>query len=147
LGKQRNGYIGHKKCKRHHDRKTYSSKLSDRLWGQTASFLTGRSFFFLVVKQAKSEADHSSSPRSKVKNEWNYTSTPPILLNGPDKDNFPFLYKDKTNPITDLDRPRGFQENKATIFQDNRHMKVVKFSALGTGHLYSQGNISVSHFC
>jgi hypothetical protein len=29
-----------------------------------------------------------------------------------------------SNPITGLDRPRGFQEVKVPIFQDNRHMKV-----------------------
>jgi len=33
-----------------------------------------------------------------------------------------------SNPITGLDRPRGFQEVKAPRFQDNRHMKVVRLS-------------------
>jgi len=42
----------------------------------------------------------------------------------------------KSNPITDLDRPWGFQEVQAPRFQDNRHMKVVRLSALGTGRLY-----------
>jgi hypothetical protein len=41
-------------------------------------------------------------------------------------------------PITDLDRPRGFQEVEAPRFQDNRHMKVVRLSALHTGRLYPQ---------
>jgi hypothetical protein len=40
--------------------------------------------------------------------------------------------------ITGLDRPRGFQEVEATIFQDNRHMKVVGLSVLRTGRLYSE---------
>jgi hypothetical protein len=44
----------------------------------------------------------------------------------------------KGNPFTDLDRPRGFQEVEAPRFQDNRHMKVVRLSALRTGHLYLQ---------
>jgi len=35
-----------------------------------------------------------------------------------------------------LDRPRGFQEVEASKFQDNRHMKVVKLSALRTSRLY-----------
>jgi len=48
------------------------------------------------------------------------------------------------NPITGLDRPRGFQEVEAPRFQDNRHMKMVRLSALRTGHLYPPGNI---HFC
>ena len=36
----------------------------------------------------------------------------------------------KSNPITGLDRPRGFQEVEAPRFQDSRHMKVVRLSAL-----------------
>jgi len=40
--------------------------------------------------------------------------------------------------MTGLDRPRGFQEGEAPRFQDNRHMKVVRLSALRTGPLYSQ---------
>jgi hypothetical protein len=32
-------------------------------------------------------------------------------------------------------------------FQDNRHMKVVRLSALRTGRLYPQGNIHGTHFC
>jgi hypothetical protein len=38
--------------------------------------------------------------------------------------------------MTGLDRPWGFQEVKAPRFQDNRHMKVVRLSALRTGRLY-----------
>jgi len=46
--------------------------------------------------------------------------------------------KDKrySNPITGLDRPRGFQEVEAPRFQDNQHMKVARLSALRTGCLY-----------
>ena len=44
----------------------------------------------------------------------------------------------KKNPITDLDRPWGFREVKAPRFQDNRHMKVARLSALRTGRLYPQ---------
>ena len=36
------------------------------------------------------------------------------------------------------DKPRGFQEFEAPRFQDSRHMKVVRLSALATGRLYSQ---------
>ena len=38
----------------------------------------------------------------------------------------------QSNPITGLDRPRGFQEVEAPKFQDNRHIKVVGLSALRT---------------
>ena len=42
----------------------------------------------------------------------------------------------KSNSITVLDRPWGFQQVLAPRFQDNRHMKVVRLSALRTGRLY-----------
>jgi hypothetical protein len=44
-------------------------------------------------------------------------------------------------PITDMDRPRGFQEVEAPRFENSRHMKVASLSALRTGHLYSPGSI------
>jgi hypothetical protein len=53
----------------------------------------------------------------------------------------------KSNPIADLDRPWGFQEVEAPRFQDSRHMKVVRLSALCTGRLYPPGNIPGTHFC
>ena len=37
-----------------------------------------------------------------------------------------------------LDRPCGFQKVETPRFQDNRHMKLVRLSALRTGRLYSQ---------
>jgi len=43
-----------------------------------------------------------------------------------------------SNPITGLDKRCGFQEFEAPRFQDNRYMKVVRLSALGTGRLYPQ---------
>ena len=44
----------------------------------------------------------------------------------------------KVKQSQDLDRPRRFQEFKVPRFQDNRHMKVVRLSALRTGRLYPQ---------
>ena len=42
----------------------------------------------------------------------------------------------KSFPATGLDRLVGFQEVEAPEFLDNRHMKVVRLSALRTGRLY-----------
>jgi len=55
--------------------------------------------------------------------------------------------KRQSNPITGLDRPCRFQEVETPRFQDNRHMKVVRLSALRTGLLYLSGNIPGTHFC
>jgi len=45
-------------------------------------------------------------------------------------------HKIKSNPITGLDSPWGFQEVEAPRFQDNRPMKVARLSALRTDRLY-----------
>jgi len=57
------------------------------------------------------------------------------------------MVKVKSNPITGLYRLSGFQEVEASRFQDNRHMNVVRLSALSTGCLYPPGNIPGTHFC
>ena len=41
-------------------------------------------------------------------------------------------------PATGLGRPLGFLEIEAPKFLHNRHMKVVRLSALRTGRLYPQ---------
>jgi hypothetical protein len=40
----------------------------------------------------------------------------------------------------------GLQEVEAPKFLDNRHMNVVRLSALRTGRLYSPGKIPGTHF-
>jgi hypothetical protein len=49
--------------------------------------------------------------------------------------------------ITGLDRPLVFKEVEAPRFQDSRHMKVVRLSALRTGRLYTPEDIAGTHFC
>ena len=46
-----------------------------------------------------------------------------------------------------LHRPWGFQEVEVPRFIDNRHMQVVRMSALRTGRLYLPGNIPGTRFC
>ena len=58
-----------------------------------------------------------------------------------------FVYKRWSNHITGQNRPWGFQEVEVPRFQDNRHMKVVRLSALRTDRLYPPGNIPGTHFC
>jgi hypothetical protein len=53
----------------------------------------------------------------------------------------------KSNPITGLDRPCGFQEVEAPRFLDNRHIKVASLSGPHTGRLYHPENIPGTHFC
>jgi len=48
------------------------------------------------------------------------------------------LHNVKAVPLQAWTRPWGFQEVEAPRFQDSRHMKVVRLSALRTGRLYPQ---------
>jgi hypothetical protein len=45
----------------------------------------------------------------------------------------------KSHPTTGLDRPLGLQEVEGPEFLDNRHLKVVRLSALGTDRIYPPG--------
>jgi hypothetical protein len=44
----------------------------------------------------------------------------------------------KSSPCTGLNRPLGLQKVQAPRILDNRHMKVVRLSALRIGRLYPQ---------
>ena len=54
--------------------------------------------------------------------------------------------KDSAIPVLAYQRPTGYQEFESPRFRDNRHMKVVKLSALGTGILYPT-DVPGTHFC
>jgi hypothetical protein len=49
-----------------------------------------------------------------------------------------YLVQVKSFPATGVDKPLSFQEVEAPEFLDNRHMKVVRLSALRNGRLYPQ---------
>ena len=54
---------------------------------------------------------------------------------------------DTAKPVqawTELEGPRRL---RLPVFKTNRHMKVVRFSALRSGYLYAPGNISGTYFC
>jgi len=58
-----------------------------------------------------------------------------------------FCVKGKEIPLQAWTGPEGSRRVKAPRFQDNRHMKIVRSSALRTGRLYPPGNIPGTHFC
>jgi len=45
------------------------------------------------------------------------------------------------------DGMNGFHNVEAPRFQDSRHMKVARLSALNIGHLYPPGNVPGTYFC
>ena len=59
---------------------------TDNSYHETQHIKTGKG-----VKQLRHEADHSPPPTTEVKNGWSYTSTPPVCLDGVDRDNFTYL--------------------------------------------------------
>jgi hypothetical protein len=65
-----------------------------RLWGPSSLVFNGYRGSFPGVKRPQREVDHSSPSSAVVRNEWSYTSAPPICLHGMDMDNSTF------NPFT-----------------------------------------------
>jgi len=86
--------------------------------------------------------DHITRLQGAVKESWLKPFTAQWLLYIPSGLTFtnptfcPHTVKVKSNPVTGLDRPWGFQEVEAPRFQDSRHMKAVSLSAPRTGPLY-----------
>jgi hypothetical protein len=59
----------------------------------------------------------------------------------------PFTGQKESNPSTGLGRPWNFQEVKTPRFEDNRHKKEVKLSALRTGRVYRKVYNPGTNFC
>jgi hypothetical protein len=55
--------------------------------------------------------------------------------------------KGKAIPLQAWGGPEGSRRLRLPDFKTNRHMKVVRLSALRTGRLYLPGNIPGTHFC
>jgi hypothetical protein len=63
----------------------------DRLLCPLSLLLNGYSTPFPEVKRTGRESNHLPASSAEVKNEWSYTSSPPICLHGVHRENFTFL--------------------------------------------------------
>jgi hypothetical protein len=88
--------------------------------------------WFVLLPSFKSLPSHDNTVSVKTFN----TNQPTVRI-----------CKGKTTPVQAYYSSRGFQEVETPRFRNNRHMKVVRLSALSTGLLYHTGNIAGTHFC
>jgi hypothetical protein len=97
----------------------FSAKRPDRLWGPHSLLLHGYRDYFQGVMRPGRGADHSTPSSAKIKNEWRYTSTPPICLHGVDRNNFTFFLTYKTcSLVTEHDIA---QKNKPVSLASHSH--------------------------
>ena len=75
-------------------------KLPNRPFGQPSVLFNGCRDYFLGVQWPEREVD-PLTPTVEVKNEWSYTSTPPICLRGVHREYFTIVY---------LNLPKGWTE-------------------------------------
>jgi hypothetical protein len=64
-----------------------SAELTDQLWEPSCLVFDGYKVYFPGVKRPGRETDHSPTSSAEVKNEFNYTSAPPLSLHGVDRHN------------------------------------------------------------
>jgi hypothetical protein len=60
---------------------------------------------------------------------------------------YKLVQRGRAIPVQVSAGPEFFQEAEDLRFQDSRLMKVVKLSALSTGHIYTPGNIPGTLLC
>jgi hypothetical protein len=66
-------------------------KRPDRLWTNSAYYSVSTGVVYsLGVRLPRRVIEHSRSSRTEVKNEWSYTSAPPIHLQNVHSDNYTF---------------------------------------------------------
>jgi hypothetical protein len=61
-------------------------------WLPKCIVLKSVKFVYPGVNRPVREVDHSHSYSAEVKNEWGYTSAPPVCLHGVDREHYPLLY-------------------------------------------------------
>jgi hypothetical protein len=69
----------------------YCSQRPDRFESTQPPAWCVPKFFAGGITRTRRHVDHLPPSKTKVKNEWSYTSTPPICLQGVDRDNFIFF--------------------------------------------------------
>jgi len=74
----------------------------------TSSYLQYR-VSFPGVKWPRRDVDHSPPTRAEVRNEWSSTSTPPVHLNGVDRESF--IYTVYSLPCSELSLQRKKERN------------------------------------
>jgi hypothetical protein len=96
------------------------SQNPDRLWDPLSSLLNGYRKSFPGRKRPVRELNHPSSSSVEVKNEWSYTSSPPVYLNIIDRDNFTFSFSSHQNgyffmPVQPLIQRKNFPAIKQLV--------------------------------
>jgi len=71
----------------------------ERIWSHLTSYLMRKRVCISGLSLSRREADPAPSFRAEIKNELNYTPTPPIRCNDVNRDNFNFLKKTKAFSI------------------------------------------------
>jgi hypothetical protein len=67
-------------------------EISQRSWVHPVSYSIVIGVLFPGSKRPERGVNHSLSSNTKVKNEWSYTSTSPICINGVDKEISNFIH-------------------------------------------------------
>jgi hypothetical protein len=73
-----------------------SSKHPDRFWGLLSFYFKGTGGSIPGSKATSVWSYHSLPRNSETKNEYSYTSTPPVCLNGVDSNHFTFITANKS---------------------------------------------------
>jgi hypothetical protein len=97
-------------------RSLFPPKCPDWLWGAPSVLLSEyQGPFPQAVKWSDHEADHSPLSTVTVKNDWSYTSTPPVYLHGVYRDSFYFC--------NDCDKILDLSKDFENLLK-NYHMKI-----------------------